>query len=109
MRIIKRSHEREKRGERGRMMWNCREREILCGRLCKRLKKYLRTPLLVYIYIIDIIDYSGGSKKQKKKGEDLRRALTTLDQIKHFHRNNKDLLAVCNASFNYTNCFQQTS
>ena len=104
MRIIK-SHEREKSRERGRMMWNCREREILCGRLCRRLTKYLRTPLLVYIYIIDIIDYSGDSQK----GEDLRRALTTLDQIKHFHRNNKDLLAVCNASFNYTNCFQQTS
>jgi hypothetical protein len=48
MRIIKRSHEREKRGERGRIMWNCREREIPCDKLWRRLKKYLRTQLLVY-------------------------------------------------------------
>jgi hypothetical protein len=39
MRIIKRNHEREKRGERGRMTWNCREREILIWQALEKAKK----------------------------------------------------------------------
>jgi hypothetical protein len=39
MRIIKRSHEGEKRGKRRRMTWNCREREILMWQALKKAKK----------------------------------------------------------------------
>ena len=39
MRIIKRTHEREKRGERGRMAWNCRKREILLWQALEKAEK----------------------------------------------------------------------
>jgi hypothetical protein len=54
VRIIKRSHEREKRGERGRMAWNCREREILMWQALEKAEKIVEdSAISFYIYIID--------------------------------------------------------
>jgi hypothetical protein len=52
MRIIKRNHEREKRGKRGRMTWNCKEREILMWQALKKAEKIFEVSA-ISLYIIN--------------------------------------------------------
>ena len=47
--------ERERRGERGRMAWNCREKEILMWQALEKAEKIFEDSA-ISLYIYNIID-----------------------------------------------------